>query len=190
MKKLILALVALSALASVSALAADNCDPAKFTTATGCEGRQAVFSATFTNRLHNKYFNYCKQYGSKLAVLTAGAEGNVVVINKTNCTKETFVVDKSGIAELKVVGGFAYFRSNDGQLYIVEALGRIFEIQSRNGNSYSKSNGSGVTDIKGDAKDSKVLHITNQSGTFDLTAGAIQGNNNRYRLLQKSSIVW
>src|SRR4029079_8313404 len=98
MKRVMLGFVALIALSSLNAFAAD-CDANRFKAATGCQDNETLWSRTFESRLHEGFFSYCKQYAGTrpaLAVLTSARGGNVVVVNKSACTKTTFKADDSG----------------------------------------------------------------------------------------------
>ena len=172
MKKFVLALLALFA---VSNAFAKNCDVNAFLKVVE---KNCPSSARYTKKINKA--NYCKQY-SNFAVATLADEGGVVVKDKTSCVSTTYSADKSGIAELKIIGGFAYVRANDGNLYIVDAKGYLYEILSRAGNSYQGQ--SACTDIKGPGGKNEYAIVTlRNSSTFNLYPTDITRNGNRWEL--------
>lgn len=159
---------------------ASNCDSVKF----AANIRKKCYLSNNDERRIDKNASYCKVYQAKkktFNVVTMRASGDVVVFDQQDCSRVKYEVDSSGIDEMKITGGFAYMRSADGQLYIVDAKGVIYEIRSNSGNSYSKAMGSAVTDIAGGNSGSSVIIKLQNGQTFDLTPDDVVNNPNRFR---------
>lgn len=141
---------------------AGKCDPDGFVKRIRSKG--CYLSNNDERRItHNA--EYCKQLANRFQIVSMSGSGDVVVLDTNDCSRTKYEVDTSGVNELKIIQDYAYMTSNDGQLYIYSSHSKNFyELRSNSGQSYSRANGSNVTDITG-GQGGTVVYSTHANGT-------------------------
>lgn len=128
----------------------------------------------------------CKQVTSgsgktTLQVLVTNRSDKVIVVetqgadrgSKAECPTTKYVVDRSGIAEVKSIANRLYMRSNDGQAYLMYADERFYEILNSKKKPYST-----IADIRGaregEDPNSVFLSFKNGGQDFEISPEKLQ----------------